>query len=131
MHGFFYDFINDKVTAERTTEQYYHDVVAIERAKEFRSIPLRYDDSEQVLEIEDAPTFTLILPSGDRRTITFANRDYLLGIIRAMPGSAGSEVQRRAFVEAEVEEAKRNAEDAVAAVQDALRSHKLSTGASS
>lgn len=128
MHGFFYDFISDRVTSERTTEQYFHDVVAIERAKEFRSIPLRYNDTEQTLTIEDAPTFTLILPSGDRRTVTFANRDYLLGIMRAMPGSAGDEAQRMAYVRAEIAEAQLNAEAAVAVMQDSLRSHKLSTG---
>jgi hypothetical protein len=125
MHGMFYDFIKDRVTAERTTEQYFRDVVAIERSKEFRSIPLHYNNEEQVLQIEDAPTFTLILPSGDRRTITFANRDYLLGIMHSLPSDTKSDVQRSAYIRAEIDEAKQNAEAAVFVLQDALRHHKL------
>ncbi|MFV9504970.1 MAG: hypothetical protein AB4911_10455 [Oscillochloridaceae bacterium umkhey_bin13] len=128
LHEFFYDFISDKVTSKRTTEQYYHDVVAIERAQEFRVIPLSYGDNTQSLEIEDAPTFTLILPSGDRRTVTFSNRDYLLGVMGTLPSSTGSEAQRLAFVKAEIDEAQHNAELAVSVIQHALRKHKLPPG---
>jgi hypothetical protein len=75
--GLFFDFITGRVTAEQITEQYYNDVVAIATVKEFRTIDLGDGES---WSIEDAPTFSLSLASGERRTVTFVNQDYFTGI---------------------------------------------------
>jgi len=78
-YGFFYDFINGKQYAERETEQYYRDVVSIATTKESRQVMLGVDSDEYIL-VEDAPTFTLSLPSSEIRTVTFVNQNYFQGI---------------------------------------------------
>jgi len=81
--GRFFDFISGMSYSEHTTEQYYKDVVAIETTKEFRKIsPENEDDRELV--IENAPTFSLSLANGERRTVTFVNQDYFSSISKKL-----------------------------------------------
>lgn len=78
-YGLFYDFVRGKESSEQTTEQYYKDVVAIATTKEFRKISV--DSSGQdFIYIDDAPTFTLSLADGEKRTVTFVNEKYFKGI---------------------------------------------------
>jgi|GEM_PF-3427289 len=120
MHGFFFDFVTGKTTADKITEQYYSDVVAIEKSKEFRSIPVSYD-TDQTIDIEDAPAFSLTLPSGERRTVTLVNQEYLMGLAQIMQRLAQSEEQDIYEIS---EQAKTNAENAVKTLRHYLRLHK-------
>jgi hypothetical protein len=81
-YGLFYDFITDKHHSVQTTEQYYQDVVSIVIANEFRWIVRNGTDGNEgkALYVEDAPTFTLSLASGENRTVTFVNEKYFLKI---------------------------------------------------
>ena len=81
-YGLFYDFITGKSHAIETTEQYYNDVVSIVVTNEFRWIE-KYTTEEgekREVYVEDAPTFTLSLASGENRTVTFVNEKYFLEI---------------------------------------------------
>lgn len=118
MHGFFFDFITGKTTADKITEQYYRDIVAIEKSKEFRTIPMGYN-SNKTMDIEDAPAFSLTLPSGERRTVTLVNQEYLIGL--AKNKLAQDEVQDIYEIS---EQAKKNAETAVKTLRYYLRLHK-------
>ena len=54
-HSFFYDFIEDKVISEYTTEQYYTDIVALAIEEEFRVIKtLDYLGRQRSINIEDS-----------------------------------------------------------------------------
>jgi hypothetical protein len=76
-HSFFYDFIDDKVTSEYTTEQYYTDVVALAIEKESRKFTTLDDVGEPTsVYIEDSPTFTLSLRSGEIHQVSFVSQDY-------------------------------------------------------
>lgn len=77
--GLFYDFITATESSEQTTEQYYKDVVAIATTKEFRRISIDSED-QATIYIDDAPTFTLSLADGEKRTVTFVNEKYFMGI---------------------------------------------------
>lgn len=70
-YGLFYDFITGKSHATETTEQYYNDVVSIVVTNEFRWI-----NKSEELYIEDAPTFTMSLSSGESRKVTFVSKKY-------------------------------------------------------
>ena len=78
-YSFFYDFIEDKIRAEHITEQYYKDVVSLAIVKEFRKLAPIVETAEPVY-IEDAPTFTLSLSSGEKLRVTFVSQDYFLKI---------------------------------------------------
>jgi hypothetical protein len=78
-YGLFYDCITGKCHAEQITEQYYQDVVAITTTHEFRKIPLNIG-GKKIGYIEDAPTFTLSLASGEHRTVTFVSKKYFMEI---------------------------------------------------
>jgi hypothetical protein len=78
-YGLFYDFITGKTHGVETTEQYYKDVVAIVVTSEFRWIEQNENDIKS-LYVEDAPTFTLSLASGEHRTVTFVNEKYFMEI---------------------------------------------------
>ena len=78
-YAFYYDFVNGKQYAERETEQYYRDIVVISTTKESRQVILGADNDEYIL-VEDAPTFTLSLPSSETRKVTFVNEEYFQGI---------------------------------------------------
>lgn len=79
-YGLFFDFITGKYYVEQMTEQYFKDVVAIQITNEFRHIYLDSEDRRSVAYIEEAPTFTLSLASGENRTMTFTSEDYLMEI---------------------------------------------------
>ena len=83
-YGLFYDFITGKSHGIEITEQYYRDVVSIIITNEFRWIEKNesgQDESKKrALYVEDAPTFTLSLASGENRTVTFVNEKYFLEI---------------------------------------------------
>ena len=78
-YGLLYDFITGKTYSEQRIEQYYEDVVSIAITKEFRKIVLSANTIEKIF-IEDAPTFTLSLASGEQRTVTFVSEKYFLEI---------------------------------------------------
>lgn len=82
IYGLFYDFITGKSHAIETTEQYYKDVVSIIITNEFRWIEKNVTEQNEgkSVYVEDAPTFTLSLASGENRTVTFVNEKYFLEI---------------------------------------------------
>jgi len=118
-HGRFFDFITGKVTSEQVTEQYYKDVVSIATVKEFRTITLGVDDSRP-LHIEDAPTFSLSLASGERRTVTFVNEDYFLGVREKLGDLTVDQIRDMNWVR----EAEQIADNAIRALRSYLRKHK-------
>jgi hypothetical protein len=80
-HSFFYDFIDDKVTSEYTTEQYYTDVVALAIENEDRKISIENGIGELISAyVEDSPTFTLSLKSGEIHKVSFVSQDYFVKI---------------------------------------------------
>ncbi len=82
-HCFFYDFIDDRVSSEYTAEQYYTDVVALSIEKKDRKLPVEsnnYVGNPEVVHIEDSPTFTLSLKSGEIHKVTFVSQNYFESI---------------------------------------------------
>jgi hypothetical protein len=75
-YGCFFDFITGRVTGEHTSEQYYDDVVAISTRREFREVEI----GDISVPVEDAPTFSMSLSSGERRQVTFASPSYFEGV---------------------------------------------------
>jgi hypothetical protein len=118
-HGFFYDFILNRTTADRTTELFFRDIVSIEKRLEYREIPSRFE-TEEPLIIEDAPTIRITLPSGDQRTFTFADRGYLEAIAASI-GSEAGDVELNPLREAKI-----NADEALRFMSRLLRKHKYS-----
>jgi hypothetical protein len=117
-YGFFFDFITGKTVAEKITEQYYKDVVAILTIKEYREISVGVETDEKI-HINDAPTFTLSLASGEQRTVTFVNANYFLGI-RDKLNISETEIRDIYWVrDSEV-----IAENAIRALRYHLRQHK-------
>ncbi|KPV52849.1 hypothetical protein SE17_13025 [Kouleothrix aurantiaca] len=123
-HGFFYDFILDKTTADRTAELFFQDVVAIEKSLEYREIPRRLD-TEEALVIEDAPTISITLPSGDQRTFTFANRAYLDAVAGdiLIERAAGSGISPTIELDP-IQEMRLDADGALRFMSQMLRQHK-------
>jgi hypothetical protein len=78
-YGLFYDFITGKSHSVEITEQYYDDVVSIVINEEFRWIK-RNESGEKDIYIEDAPTFTMSLASGESRKVTFVSEKYFMKI---------------------------------------------------
>lgn len=120
--GFFYDFIAGKTYSEQRIEQYYEDVVAIAITNEFRKIILGTDSNETIY-IEDAPTFTLSLASGEQRTVTFVSEKYF------------TEIRDKINVDQKgipkifwVRDSKEIAEDAMTALRYYVRLHKGTIG---
>ncbi len=116
--GLFFDFINGKTYSEQITEQYYEDVVAIAIAKEFRKIVLNKDAKEIVL-VEDAPTFTLSLASGEQRTVTFVSEKYFMEI-RDKIDVAQDDISKIFWIR----NAKETADDAMSTLRYYVRLHK-------
>ncbi len=80
-HSFFYDFIDKKVMAEHTSEQYYTDVVALAIEKKSQEISTRDIDGRITSYfIEDSPTFTLSLKSGETHEVTFVSQNYFINV---------------------------------------------------
>ena len=115
-YGCYYDFITGRVTGERTSEQYYDDVVAISTKKEFREVEI----SNMEVPIEDAPTFSMSLKSGETREVTFASQSYFDGIRKQL-----GEGELPQF---EIQNWERNpeiaADNAIKALRSRLRAHK-------
>lgn len=134
LHNFFFDFIMNKVTGERITEQYYQDVTSLEQSKEHRTIPVEYGSLE-TLEIEDAPTIGLTLPSGDHHYVTFVNETYLKGITTKYIGEDGiaMEMQKKrmdeleVFARTEADKERQKADASLGVLRHHLRHHKVNT----
>ena len=121
----FYDFITGEVINEQIREQYFEDIVALEQRREYRSIPLTYAEQAETLEIPDAPTFSIILSSGDRTTVTFASRAYYLGIITEIVAQSQSIVNvNQSELDERLRESSRAAYAALAALRRHVRDHK-------
>lgn len=116
--GLFYDFIRGKESSEQTTEQYYKDVVAIATTKEFRQISV--DSSGQdIIYLDDAPTFTLSLADGEKRTVTFVNEKYFKGIKEKINISEDS-ISKIYWIR----DSEKIADNAIKALRFRLRIHK-------
>lgn len=118
MYGLFFDFITGKLHAEKITEQYYKDVVSIIMSNEFRSLHLEADENK-VTYVEEAPTFTLSLASGENRTVTFVSKDYFM------------EIRQKIYIEENdiskiywIGRSQKDANNAIKALRARLRHHK-------
>jgi hypothetical protein len=118
-YGLFYDFITGKYHAEQVTEQYYQDVVAIAITHEFREIVLGVNQQE-IKYIEDAPTFTLSLSSGEHRKVTFVSEKYFMEI-REKLHVAEDDIAKISWIG----RAQVDADIASRALRFQLRQHKL------
>jgi hypothetical protein len=118
-YGLFYDFITGKYHAEEITEQYYQDVVAIAITHEFREIPAGFT-LEEVRYVEDAPTFTLSLSSGEYRKVTFVSQKYFMEI-RERLNVAEDDIAKIAWIG----RAQADADLASRALRSQLRLHKI------
>jgi hypothetical protein len=123
-HGFFYDFILDRTIADRTTELFLQDIVAIEKSLEYRLLPKRFDNEETIL-IEDAPMISITLPSGDQRSFTFATHAYLNAIKGEFSQNQLRSNANMQNIELDpVREARLNADEALRFLSGLLRQHK-------
>jgi len=118
-YGLFFDFITGRYYAEQMTEQYFKDVVAIQITNEFRHIYLDSEDRRNIVYVEEAPTFTLSLASGENRTMTFTSEDYLM------------EIREKIDIEKEdvakiygVKKTRKDIENMIRALRAQLRLHK-------
>jgi hypothetical protein len=118
-YGLFYDFITGKHHAEQITEQYYQDVVAIATTHESREISSGVDD-QGTKYIEDAPTFTLSLSSGEHRTVTFVNRKYFMEFKEKLNVNE-DDIARISWIR----QSRIDAEKAGKALRSQLRLHKI------
>ncbi len=119
-HSFFYDFIDDKMTAAYTTEQYYTDVVALAIENEDRRITLENAIGEVVsVYIEDSPTFTLSLKSGEIHKVSFVNQDYFIKI-REKLNMTLDDIDKIYWIN----QARRIADNVIKALRHYIRQHK-------
>lgn len=120
-YGLFYDFITGKSHAIEITEQYYNDVVSIVITNEFRWI--RKSEAEigesKELYIEDAPTFTMSLASGENRKVTFVSEKYFLKIKDEI--DVPEENISKIFL---IQNSQASASNAIRALRQQLRLHK-------
>jgi hypothetical protein len=121
-YGLFYDFITGKSHAIEITEQYYNDVVSIVIANEFRWINKSEKESSENkdLYVEDAPTFTMSLASGENRKITFVSEKYFLKIKDEI--DVLEEDVSKIFL---IQNSRANADNAIRALRNQLRLHKI------
>ncbi len=120
-YGLFYDFITGKSHGTEITEQYYNDVVSIVINEEFRWIKRNKKDSgEKDIYIEDAPTFTMSLSSGDSRKVTFVSEKYFMKIKDEI-GVAEQDVSKIFLVQNSTV----NTYNAIRALRSQLRLHKM------
>lgn len=124
-YGLFYDFITGKSHAIETTEQYYDDVVAIVITNEFRWIKKSVNGSKtgNDIYVEDAPTFTMSLASGESRTVTFVNDKYFLKIKDEI-GLLEEDISNIFLIK----DSKASSENAIRALRKQLRTHKIKEG---
>ena len=118
-YGLFYDFITGKSHSIETTEQYYKDVVSIVITNEFRWIEKSEGKQGRALYVEDAPTFTLSLASGENRTVTFVNERYFLEIKDKI--DVAEENIPKIYL---IQDSQAYAEKAIKALRHQLRLHK-------
>lgn len=120
-HSFFYDFIDKKVVAEYTSEQYYEDVVALSIQKKTQEISTR-DIYGRVISyfIEDSPTFTLSLKSGETHDVTFVSQNYFINI-RERLNISHDNVDRILWIN----KAKAITENVIKSLRYYLRQHKV------
>lgn len=119
-HSFFYDFIEDKVTTEYTTEQYYTDVVALAIEKEFRELTTLNSVGKSISPyIADSPTFTLSLKSGEKHKVSFVNEDYFIKVRDKLDISL-DDIEKIFWIA----DAKRIADNVIKALRSYLRKHK-------
>jgi hypothetical protein len=117
-YGLFFDFISGKHHAEKITEQYYKDVVSISTANEFREISLDINSVAKKY-VEDTPTFTFSLASGEYHTATFVCEKYFMEI-REKINISEDDVSRIYWIV----DAGENVNMAVKAMRYRLRLHK-------
>lgn len=72
-NGTFYDFITGRQSGERTTGQHYIDVVTIRTMKGYREVET---DNNEKISMENVPSLSLSLVSGDKIDVTFPDEDY-------------------------------------------------------
>ncbi len=72
-NGTFYDFITGRQSGERTTGQHYIDVVTIRTMKGYREVET---DNNEKISMENVPSLSLSLVSGDKIDVTFPDDDY-------------------------------------------------------
>ena len=72
-YGCFWDFISGRIYNEHTAELYYNDVVALSTRQQFRKVDLSFFK----MVLENAPTFSLVLSSGDSIQVTYASSEYI------------------------------------------------------
>jgi hypothetical protein len=120
-HSFFYDFIEKKVVAEYTSEQYYEDVVALSIQKKTQEISTR-DVYGRVISyfIEDSPTFTLSLKSGETHEVTFVSQNYFINVREKLNISLDN-VDRILWIN----KAKTITENVIKSLRYYLRQHKV------
>lgn len=119
-HSFFYDFITDKVTSEYTTEQYYTDVVAMAIERETRKlITLDNIGKPASVYVEDSPSFTLSLKSGEKHQVSFVNQDYFLKVREKLEISL-DDVGKIYWIN----QARTSADNVIKALRSLIRKHK-------
>jgi hypothetical protein len=119
-HSFFYDFIDDQVSSEYTTEQYYTDVVALAIEKESRELNTIDDKGTPTsIYIEDSPTFTLSLKSGEKHQVSFVNQDYFIKVREKLAISL-DDVDKIFWIN----QARATADNVIKALRSYLRKHK-------
>lgn len=120
-HSFFYDFIDKKVVAEHTSEQYYEDVVALSIQKKSQEVSTR-DIYGRVISyfIEDSPTFTLSLKSGETHEVTFVSQNYFVNV-RERLNISHDNVDRILWIN----KAKAITENVIKSLRYYLRQHKV------
>jgi len=119
-HSFFYDFIDDRVTSEYTTEQYYTDVVALAIKKGFQEFTTINRDGVTIsFYVDDAPTFTLSLKSGETHKVAFVSENYFMNV-RDRLNISPDEIGQIYWID----ESQRVAENVIKSLRYYLRQHK-------
>jgi hypothetical protein len=79
-YGCFFDFITGRIYNEQTSELYYSDVVALTTRQQYRKVDLNFFQ----MVLENAPTFSLSLSSGDSIQVTYASSEYIKNWFRRL-----------------------------------------------
>lgn len=86
-YGCFWDFISGRIYNEHTSEMYYNDVVALTTRQHYRKVDLSFFK----MILENAPTFSLSLSSGDSIQVTYASSEYIKNWFRMLTVSPDGE----------------------------------------
>lgn len=79
-YGCFWDFISGRIYNEHTSEMYYNDVVALSTRQQYRRVDLPFFK----MILENVPTFSLSLSSGDSIQVTYASSEYIRNWFRLL-----------------------------------------------